>query len=212
MKVEFHDISLHLITKDLLEELRRIRNRASELGFMINSRLLTQEDQVLWFNSIDSNLNYFFIIESKEKKIGVCHISSLSEAFNNAECGLYLIDESYISTQVSVLSSLIVLFLAFEILNLTELKAKVLVLNNKAIQYNESLGFEFAERLNEQVILMKIGFEQYKNISKVLFNKLVKQSPIAISTESLDSNSRLFQAIELFQINTDSSKVELKIH
>ncbi len=212
MKIVFQGISLHLVSQETLEDLRQIRNRASEMGFMIDRNPISSESQQRWYNNLDRTLNFFFLIESGGENIGVGHITAINYQAQTAECGLYLTNEQYNGTQVSVLSSLVLLFLVFEIFKLEELKAKVLVENTVAKAYNIRLGFQFMGNIDADAIWMTLSKEQYQKQSKKLLSKLLKNGVIQIGDNMQSDNPTLWKAVELFQINTDSSQIELEVH
>lgn len=172
MRIAFRDISLQWVSERNLETLRNVRNRASELGFMLDNRYISESMQQRWFDSLDAMQNYYFIVYSNDILVGAAHLTEVDIEKGEAESGLYLIQPDYKGTHVAVLSSLLLLYMAFNLFQLDYLKAKVLLSNTIALRYNAALGFKYGEHINKSSIWMLMHSQDYFHHVHMLFEKL----------------------------------------
>lgn len=140
-------IAIKALTLADIELVRQWRNSPSILNNMEYQLEISVEKQFLWFNSLPNQTCYYFIIWVNEVKVGLVHLNKFEN--NTAHVGLFIGNESYVGTGVSLGASVLILSFAFEELQLNQLFAKVKITNQIAIGYNQSLGFEFSNALND---------------------------------------------------------------
>ncbi|MES2691492.1 MAG: GNAT family N-acetyltransferase [Bacteroidota bacterium] len=143
-----YGITLNRLDQSTIEQVRLWRNLPGVADNMEFNRHITGSEQLHWFASLDKKECYYFTIAVKQKPIGLVHLNQFDENARSANVGLFIGDEQYVGTGVSLAASLLILEFAFEQLGLALLHAKVKDSNATAIQYNTFLGFRFSEKLN----------------------------------------------------------------
>lgn len=141
MILTFLNIQLRRIDQEDIEMLRQWRNDQKIVQFMFFNKHITKEMQQQWFDALGPK-DFYFIIEYKNKALGLINLSSESNEERAAQAGLFIYDESYWGTQIPVIASLCLLEFAFEQLGLKTIYAKVQKKNTAAKNYNRSLGFK----------------------------------------------------------------------
>lgn len=135
-------VSLVRLTSEDIELVRQWRNHPEIKKRMSFRNTITQEKQVEWFNSVNNNLNYYFLIEYKKKKIGLINAKNLNLTTNLGEGGIFIWDMEYWNSPIPVLASLIFLDVIFNHFNISNKSViRVLKANTNAINYNKALGY-----------------------------------------------------------------------
>lgn len=141
MRIVRYGIKLEQLTKQSAETVRQWRNDAKIKQHMFYTDDITEEQQQAWFNSIDNNNNFYFVIYTNNKPIGVINIADINWPRKTAQAGLYVYDDTSISSDVPVRASLAMLDVFFLLLGMEKVYAKVKGDNKVAHNYNTSLGF-----------------------------------------------------------------------
>jgi RimJ/RimL family protein N-acetyltransferase len=116
---------------------------------------ITSEDQNLWFRNLCAKTNYYFIINYQNRKIGLIHLNKFDHENSSAHAGLFIAENEYTGTGISLGASLLILTYAFDELKLDIVYAKIKRDNLSALKYNSGLGFVFERNLNESFSLYK---------------------------------------------------------
>ena len=143
-------VELIPLGEEHLEMLRNWRNADEIRNQMEYTSLISTEQQLNWFHSINPKTDYYFIIQFKQKNIGLTQINQIDALNNIANCGLFIAKKEFTGIGISLAASLQLLDLAFNTLHLKYLSAKVKTTNAAAITYNQQLGFKFDQVLNSE--------------------------------------------------------------
>lgn len=153
------EIELKPLVLEDIELVRQWRNSPLILFNMEFQKIISAEEQLLWFNSLKNEKCYYFLITVNSQKVGLVHLNKFEN--DTAHVGLFIGNQNYVGTGISLGASVLILSFAFEELKLTKLFAKVKSSNNVAINYNQSLGFEFSDTLNDTFSQFIITKEKY---------------------------------------------------
>lgn len=165
-----YNITLETITEDKLEILRLWRNNKHVSKFMDFKEEISKEQQIIWFNNINQEKEFYFIIRKKDILIGLIHINKINAEESTGEVGLFIGNENFAGTGITLGASLNLLDFAFEKLQLNEVFAKINNANNNAIKYNSFLGFNRSHPLNNEFTIWKLTKESYQNSKPKLVN------------------------------------------
>jgi RimJ/RimL family protein N-acetyltransferase len=106
---------------------------------------ITEEMQAKWFKSVDNDGNYYFVIESDEKRIGLTNIKEIDYETRCGEWGIFLCDERYLNSIMPVKAAIILLDFGFYDLKLETMYAHILRTNKRAVTFNREFGFSLKE-------------------------------------------------------------------
>jgi RimJ/RimL family protein N-acetyltransferase len=141
MIIRGYGISLVQLTEHDLELVRVMRNSEQVRDHMQFREHITPEMQQKWFARINNEHNNFFVIESNGKKVGLINGSEVDwEQGITGNGGIFIWDESFRDSVVPTAASLLLSDLTF-IVGLKKVRIKILRDNQKAINYNQQLGF-----------------------------------------------------------------------
>lgn len=134
-------ITFKRLTVAQLEMVRQWRNSDDVRPYMQHQSVISESDQLKWFRSIDNSANYYFVVCVDESPLGIFNLKNVDLIAHSAETGSFLKDRSIWETGIGVRASLLLLYFAFDILELEYLYCEVLSVNSKMIHYNKQLGF-----------------------------------------------------------------------
>lgn len=141
MVIEKYGIRLESITPSDLELVRYWRNKDHVRLNMHYRDIITKEMQLKWFHEMDKSTNMYFIILQDNNKIGLINLKEIDRKQKIAEAGIFIGDTKQLNSLVSIPATIALMEFAFERLKLDKLIAKVAVDNEKAILFNEALGY-----------------------------------------------------------------------
>ena len=127
--------------------IRGWRNDPKIQQHMFFQATITPEMQQRWYDSVNNEQNYYFLIYVGQEPCGLISISSIDFDTRNAFAGLFIYDDKYIGTDVPVRASLSILDVFFMFTNLESIYAKVRDSNLVAHLYNTSLGFKRTKKI-----------------------------------------------------------------
>ncbi|MCG6538004.1 MAG: GNAT family N-acetyltransferase, partial [Syntrophales bacterium LBB04] len=84
---------------------RNWRNDPKITQYMEYKEYITPEMQKAWFNRINNDNNYYFIIEYEGKEIGLINTKDIDHEKQEGEGGIYIYDDSCLKTDVPVRAS-----------------------------------------------------------------------------------------------------------
>ncbi|HEY0262219.1 MAG TPA: GNAT family N-acetyltransferase [Chitinophagales bacterium] len=166
MTISKFGVELKRLTVDKIELVRAWRNDPKISRSMFFAQHITAEMQQKWFESIDNEHNFYFLIYYHGKAVGLIHTSEIDNAKKTAFSGLFIYDESYWGTDVPVRASLAMLDFFFAENSIETFFAKTKKDNKAAILYNEMLGFEVESEIEKDTgLLLKLTKENYYRAS-----------------------------------------------
>ena len=107
MIIQKYGIVLRRLQHKDIELVRTKRNQDSIRNYMFYQKEITAEEQEEWFKSTNNIYNYYFIIESDNKKVGLINGKNIDYEKRTSEGGIFIWDEEYRDIQVSAIASLI---------------------------------------------------------------------------------------------------------
>jgi len=164
MILEKYGVILKRLTHDKIEMVRNWRNDPKISKYMEFREYITPEMQEEWFQRINNDNNFFFIIEHAGKEIGLVNAKDIDYEQKTVEGGIFIYDDDYLNSDIPFRASLCSSDFAFETLNLERVIIHVLSDNKRAIKYNLMLGFE--RQPNQENIHNQLYFMTKENYLK----------------------------------------------
>jgi RimJ/RimL family protein N-acetyltransferase len=187
-------IILQSIKNVHLPLLRKWRNSARIVKYMEHQAYISEESHQSWYQNISNSNNLFFIVSYNHEPIGLIQLQTIDYIKKTAESGFYIAEDGFIGLPVGFLASLPLLDFGFSFLNLDTIRAKTHHQNQKAIAYNEKLGFEFESNQNDL-------FRIYSN-AKTKFLEKVEDEPFFLRLQNTYSLQREEEDIWGFELST----------
>lgn len=164
MEINNYGITLRRLTRDKIEMVRNWRNDPKIQRFMEFRDYITPEMQQKWFDRINNDNNYYFIIVFRGKEIGLTNIKDIDYEKGTGEGGIFIYDDEYLNSDISFRCAMCTGDFIFYTLKLKLSLAHICRDNKRAIQYNKLLGLKLAENqennYNQLYTLNKEDFEK----------------------------------------------------
>lgn len=161
MTVKQYGLTYIRIREEDLELVRYWRNRDYIRQTMQFQEYITPAMQQQWFQKINNQYNYYFLIENEEgKKIGLINCKD-TDTNKVAEGGIFFWEKSYWSTPIPAYASLSMLEIIFELFQSGDTSIiTILKKNLQALRFNQYLGYSvYCE--DEKVFKLKLTKEDY---------------------------------------------------
>ena len=157
-----YGIRLVRVKPEHLELIRTKRNDPAIRRYMNFRETITCEMQLRWFRSISNAYNFYYLIEYKGEFIGLVNDKNINWELKTSEGGLFIWDQRYIASIVPLLVSLLICEMAFYVLGWDYSIIRVLPDNQRAIDFNLSLGFVRCGEAPGGLLLMKLTRENFE--------------------------------------------------
>jgi RimJ/RimL family protein N-acetyltransferase len=199
MIIEKYNVTLRRLEKADLELVRLERNSPAIRTRMFYQKEITKADQEKWFDSIDNAMHYYFVIEAKGRRVGLLNGNIRSFEEKTIEAGIFIWNQQFLASRTAVASALCVLDFHFFLMDMKEIFIEVRTDNQKAIGFNEYLGFkQFKEEHEEGRIWLFLKKENYLNHTIKLRRGLMRA---AKETTPLGWDDVSFSEVDLPLIN-----------
>jgi len=142
MEWQRYGVKLKRLTIDKIELVRNWRNDPKISSYMFFKEYITPKMQLEWFNKINNDSNYYFIIEYNNEEIGLINTKNIDYEKKCGEMGLFIYEDKYLGTEIPFRASLCIGDFAFEHLKLDYTYGRVVSDNKHAIKYNKTLGVD----------------------------------------------------------------------
>jgi RimJ/RimL family protein N-acetyltransferase len=145
MKFYKYGIILERLKTEDIELIRQWRNSDPVRLNMHYQTLITPEQQLQWFNSIDNIQNNYLLIHYQGEKIGLLNDKNIDWEARTSESGIFLGKTALYSTFVPYLISVAGIETTFFFLGWKKQFAHILRSNANAIRFNLELGYHLCE-------------------------------------------------------------------
>ncbi|HLN52370.1 MAG TPA: hypothetical protein VK212_01595 [Lentimicrobium sp.] len=141
MKAFKYGIVLERLKERDIELVREWRNSDRVRLNMEYRKIISPEEQLIWFRSINNLSNNYMVIHYQGEKIGLLNDKNIDWKKRTSESGLFIGVEKYCNSFVPYFVSVAGIELNFHFLNWQKQYAHILRSNPNAIKYNQELGY-----------------------------------------------------------------------
>lgn len=154
MIIRRYGVELRRITPDDIELVRRMRNRQDIQAYMFEQQPIGRAQQVEWFARVNTFNNYYFLIRSGDRSVGLIYGKDMD--FDRQECegGIFVWDEASRGSDVPAKASICLTEIAFEVFRMQRIHARVRADNARARHYNQALGYVPAPEKGEHYLVL----------------------------------------------------------
>lgn len=175
--IRFENIGFRSVERDDIEIIRKEHNDESVLLMLRDPRIITELQQIQWWESISKNRNntvYCIFHETPENVIGVWKLQDLDDTNRCTEMGMDIF-KNYRGKGFGLKSFKMIFKYIFENLNIHTIYAKVGAYNETSLIAAQKAGYKISGKIPESLfrkgmywdnILLSITFDEYKNNSE----------------------------------------------
>lgn len=154
-------ITLERLEPKHLELVRQWRNSSWVRPYMQYRAFITAEQQVQWFNSLDTRRDWYFTALLQEKPFALFHIKRVDWKINCGEAGGFVGDPRFIGRPEPAQAALALMDFAFLILQLQCLRARYRASLKRIVSFNKQLGYRVELEDAQGFLYATVTSEQY---------------------------------------------------
>lgn len=151
-----YGVTLRRLTHDKIEMLRQWRNDPKIQQFMIYREYITPEMQEKWFEKINNDNNFYFIIEYEGREVGMINIKDVDYEKKTGETGMFLYDDKLWNLDVGMRASLCLNDFIWNTLDLEYTYGHILASNKRALNYSLLFGSEVVPGYEKEANVMMV--------------------------------------------------------
>jgi len=145
MKIEVNGLVIERLKEKDIELVREWRNSDNIRKNMLYQEIITPEQQVEWFHSINNFNNFYFVVEYKGRKVGLVNIKDINWDERNGEAGVFMIERDLSAALIPVAGALSISELVVGVFGFKKLFAKVRKDNKTMQKLNKLFGYKKVE-------------------------------------------------------------------
>lgn len=133
---------------------------------MFYRETITPEMQEKWFQKINNDHNFYFIIEYEGKEIGCVNIKDVDYDKKCGETGIYLYDSNFEHCGIARKAYMSLIEFGFKSLNLKSFIAHVLLDNESSVNFHTKFGYVLLEKYEDiygKCVLIKEAYNHAKS-------------------------------------------------
>jgi len=167
MEISGYGVTLRRLTEDKIETVRNWRNDPKIRNTMFFQEFITPEMQKSWFNTVNNDSNYYFIVEYKGEEIGLINVKDIDKSKGCGESGIFIYEDRYLSTDIAYRAHLVMFDYMFDVIGLSYLYSHIRNDNNKAVRFSLFLGAYKDEQMcndeSQAFVITKENYQSNKN-------------------------------------------------
>ena len=149
MIIRKYGVTLQRIRPEHLELVREKRNSEAIRRHMFHQEIISVEQQVKWYESINNRSHYYFVMYYRGDAIGLINGKNLDYDKGESEGGIFIWDERYWNSFVPVIATVMMADMTFNTLGFNRTFAEVRSDNGQQASYNKMLGYTLEESNEE---------------------------------------------------------------
>ena len=162
-----YHVNLIPLDKKNLEYVRNLRNLEETSSPMDSSDYITSQQQTSWYNSLDKDLNKYFVVEYDNKKTGVVNVKDIDYIKSEGEVGFFM-DPQYKGKYIAFRAVLALHHFCFDSLNLKAIKIRVLKTNEVSLNFSKKLGYELLNTDDNKLLFLILSKSRFNTILQSL--------------------------------------------
>ncbi|GAB5539716.1 MAG: hypothetical protein Salg2KO_18190 [Salibacteraceae bacterium] len=198
MIVERYGIQLKSLDKKHLQDLRAWRNRPDTRNYLEFQEHIDEREQEEWYARMDHTTNLLFTYHQNGKVQGFVQLKNIDLTRGTAEAGIIHGNEETRDSPVAIIAILVLMELAFDVLGMERLRAKIKHDNATVIAMNQQLGYEKSEiQSDPKFPYYEVSKSRFSSQTKRFRTMLAKRHGKEFSIKTTDSDAywlRFFQS------------------
>lgn len=142
MRISRYGLVLQSLNAQHIENVRVWRNRESNRLAMEFDQKISENQQLLWFQNVDHTKNLLFTYHFENQIQGFVQLKEIDFEKGEAEAGIIHGNDATNGTSIPIIAIISLMEIAFDLLGLTILKAKIKAGNTPVELLNKHLGYK----------------------------------------------------------------------
>ena len=142
MKIEINGLVVERLKEKDIELVRQWRNSDTIRKNMLYQKIITPEEQLAWFQSINNFNNFYFIIEYKGRRVGLVNVKDVNWDERSGEAGIFMNERDLSALLIPVVGTVAINELISSVFGIKKLYAKVRKENKAMQRLNTLFGYK----------------------------------------------------------------------
>lgn len=148
MKIEINGLTLERLKERDIELVREWRNSDAIRKNMLYQEIITPEQQLDWFKSINNFNNFYFILIYKGRRVGIFNVKDVDWEERSGEAGIFMKERDLSALLIPVVGILAINELINSVFGIKKLYAKVRKENKAMLRLNALFGYKKVDDAN----------------------------------------------------------------
>lgn len=166
-----YDVKLVRLTEEKIEMVRNWRNDPKISQYMLYQDYITPEMQKKWFETINNNRNFYYIIVYKGKEVGLINVKDVDYEKAVGEGGIFIFDEKLQNTDLAYRAHILLFDYIFDKVGINGIISEIQSTNQRAIRFATFLGCEITKETPECLFFLLTKENYLKNKNRERFLK-----------------------------------------
>lgn len=149
-------VDFRLMNEVDAEQVRQWRNSSVLQQYLHHPLQISYEQQQAWFQALDKERNYHFIIVYNGADVGFCSIKNLDVERQSGEPGIFIVDESQLGSPLGVAVLITLLEFGYQYLGVCNYYGHVLKSNRRAYTNYIAIGAEVSHDESEHSVMLSL--------------------------------------------------------
>ena len=217
MRIENYGVALHSLQQEDIELVRTWRNENRVRLNMVYQKVISPEEQLVWYNSLNSTNDFYFILKHNDVPVGLINLKKINWTKRKADSGIFIGNKSYFNSTIPVIAAILLSEFAFYVINLKVLCSTTLAKNKKAVALDKQLGFTAVNDIKQEVINTQCTIEGFEKstmrLRQSLHNKFGNEMTISCIPDAMLPliSKRHSKSLKLQEQNPSSPQITIKV-
>ncbi len=155
MIIEKYGIRLRSLNADDLEMVRTARNSDYIRSRMMYKNIISPEQQLNWYRSLDPARDVYMMIEYNGIPRGIINVKNIDYKTDASESGLFFWDTEVLQSHLPVVTSWLASEAGYLLLGGKQTLVHVLKNNRAAIDFNTDQGYSILQEAEDVVLMLQ---------------------------------------------------------
>lgn len=169
--LENYDVRLLRLTEDKIEMVRSWRNDPKISRYMLFQDYITPQMQRKWFEKINNDKNFYYLIEYKGREVGLINVKDIDYGQKTGEGGIFIYDESLQNTDLAYRCHILLFDYIFTEVGLNGILSEIQPTNQRAVRFATFLGSEITGETPECLYFLLSRENYFNNKNRERFLK-----------------------------------------
>ena len=161
--IKQYGVTLERLQEADIELVRNGRNQDFVRQNHLERALISAEQQKLWWQRINPQNDYYFLIEKQNKKIGMVYIKDLKSESLTGNIGIFIWDKNYLKTRIPALVTILFGEFFYCHVKIKEMRAVVLKTNTPMLNIFKFFEFRSMEVSGAEYLQLHLTRDEFES-------------------------------------------------
>lgn len=181
--ISHQDLLLRSMTRSDIAMVMEWRNQERVRSKLINNSLLTMEDQIKWFDSLNPEKELYLVVEQRSFLLGLIYATNIDKQALSFEGNIFIGDPINCDSRTVLKAVIMLSDFYFNQLNFAKAYSKVRKDNADALSIDKALGYAVISE-TDNILHLEVKKDDYNTKAEMLKKRLFNQIGIVYQYNS----------------------------